>query len=312
MTHRRPNTPLKRVRRINLRSPYSHSRLIQMKRWGTLYARQAMLPILRALRLGRLFDPGAIHVQQETIVIPGLGAGLDELLIAHLSDLHCGGFMSDHAVRDVLEKAWAHKPDLVVFTGDYVEFHPAEIRQLIAPLKDLPHPPLGVYGILGNHDFMHGGVRWLIDALGQAGVRLLRNEVVRIERGGAGIWLVGIDDHWRGQADLSMPISLIDTPEPRILLSHNPDVVGHARDHNFALMLSGHTHGGQIVLPILGPAKVYSVNGPEFIGGSICVPPTHLHVSRGIGTTSLPIRIGCPPEFSMLRLTSSPESGSAS
>jgi len=234
--------------------------------------------------------------------MPGLGAGLDGLKIAHLSDFHCGAFMSDRAVCRVLEHAWEEKPDLVVFTGDYVEFHPVDICQLTQPLRDLPRPPMGIFGIFGNHDFMHGDIHYLSERLNEAGVRILQNDAVRLERDGAGLWLVGIDDHWRGHADLRKAMVLVDRSEPRILLSHNPDAVGHARDLGFRLMLSGHTHGGQIVLPVLGPAKVYSVNGPEFIGGSIEVSQTHLHVSRGIGMTSLPIRINCPPEFSILTL----------
>jgi len=94
----------------------------------------------------------------------------------------------------------------------------------------------------------------------------------------------------------------VNGAEPKILLAHQPDLVGHARDLGFALMLSGHTHGGQIVLPLIGPAQVVPEHGRPFVAGMIDVARTRLHISRGIGMAGLPIRIGCPSEFTILTL----------
>lgn len=293
---------LQRVRRINLQSPYRHGYLRQCRRWTLYSVRRLLKGLVGHLHLENVFPAWTIEARYELVAIRDLDAKLSGLKIVHLSDLHCGAFMSEKSLRRILNAAWDEHPDIVAFTGDFVEFHPDEINEFVALLNGMPRPPLGVFGVLGNHDFMHGSQDILQEKLTRSGVRVLRNESVRLERNGAGIWITGIDDHWHGRADFRAALANIQTREPKILLSHNPDVAGHARDHNFDLMLSGHTHGGQIVLPIVGPAKVYSLNGPEFVGGSINVSSTQLHVSRGVGTTSLPIRINCPPEFSVLTL----------
>ena len=294
--------PQRRVPRINLYSPFDHGRLRQLRRWVSWHLLRSVRATFDLFGAGNLLDPRSIQARHESIGLPGLHPSLEGMRIAHLSDFHCGAYMSAKTMQRIFARVAEEKPDLIALTGDYVDFHPADVKQLVEPLAEMPAPPLGTFAVLGNHDFMHGDINQLVDLLTQGDVRCLRNESVRIERDGGGFWLTGVEDHWRGTADFAKALRQITSEEPRILLCHTPDVVGHARDHDYALMLSGHTHGGQFVFPYFGPAKVYSVNGPDFIGGSVEVPPTTLHVSRGIGMAAIPLRINCPPEFSVLTL----------
>jgi len=298
----RSNKFQKRVPRINLHSPFERGKWATARRylqWRMMRLTRATMHVLGA---GKWLDPRGFEARYERVCIANLPAPFHGLKLAHLSDFHCGAYMSESAALRVLERAWEDEPDLVALTGDFVEYHPEEIRQIIEPLKQMPAPPLGIYAVLGNHDYMMGKDEAIVQALREANVRCLRNESIRLEKDGQGIWLTGVEDHWRGTIDFHAALSSITTNEPRILLCHTPDVIGHARDHGYALMLSGHTHGGQWVLPMLGPAKIYSLNGKDFIGGSVQVGPTRLHVSRGIGMATLPLRINCPPEFTILTL----------
>jgi len=247
--------------------------------------------------------PRRVVLRRETISIPGLGPGLQGLRIAHLSDFHCGAYMTQAGLNRIFDRVWAEQPDLIVMTGDFIDYHPVAIFQLSGALGGRRAPPLGLFAVLGNHDYVGHGGATIAKALERCGVRCLRNASVRVERNGAGIWLSGVDDFSYGETDFAAALQSVDGAEPKILLCHSPDLAGHARDYGFDLMLSGHAHGGQIVLPIVGPSRVASTHGRRFIGGTVRVDSTVLHVSRGVGMAGLPIRIGCPAEFSLLTLT---------
>jgi predicted MPP superfamily phosphohydrolase len=242
-------------------------------------------------------------------VLPNWPAG-QGLTIAVIADLHAGGpNMGAGRVRRVVDTTNALGCDLIVLLGDYIATHrfvtsrvaDAEWAAELARLK----APLGVYAILGNHDWWHGveGVR---DALAQARIPVLENRAVALGVTGRRFWLAGLGDQlarplgrgrFRGVDNLPGTMAqLRGSDEPVILLAHEPDIFPKVPGR-VALTLAGHTHGGQIRIPFIWPRFVPSAYGARFAYGHIVEDNRHMIVSGGIGTSEVPLRIGVPPEI---------------
>ncbi len=247
----------------------------------------------------------SIEVSTKTYSLPRLPAAWDGLSLVQLSDLHFRGAVTRAYFEAVCEQAAALKPDLFVFTGDLLD-DPRLLDWLPTTLGKLS-APLGQFFILGNHD-------WYLD------VPTIRREFERLswtDLGGRNVSLTrpssppiilsGDETPWMGtHPDASSPSS----EAFRILLSHTPDNIAWARRHQIDLMLSGHTHGGQIRLPILGPVYSPSRSGCRYSAGVFWLEPTLFYVSRGISGRE-PIRYNCPPELTKLVLRS-PDPGATS
>jgi predicted MPP superfamily phosphohydrolase len=240
--------------------------------------------------------------------------------IAVIADLHAGGPNMGHArIRQVVDTANALRPDLALLLGDYVADHgfvtervprdvwAAELGRLAAPL--------GVWAILGNHDWRRGvdGIR---RALAAARIPVLENDAVRLGAEGNRFWLAGIGDQlayrlgrrrFRGVDDLPGTLRRVRTNEPVILMVHEPDIFPKV-PHRVALTLAGHTHGGQIRLPVIWPAFVPSKFGARFAYGHIIENDRHLVVSGGLGTSGVPVRLGVPPEIVLIELGATDQS----
>ena len=203
--------------------------------------------------------------------------------------------------KAALERSWRRlclsAPDVILVGGDVVT---ADLRELDSSRLDLRSldAPLGVYGVLGNHDHYTRDSATVLRVLRESGVEMLHNSSVDIVREGARLSLAGVDDMNAGQPDLDAALSR--TGRPVLLLSHNPDLFVDAADRGVDLMLSGHTHGGQIRIPGLGvivrQSRFYLDEGGYRLGRA------QLVVSRGLGVTGVPLRIGCPPEGVLVRL----------
>ena len=236
-----------------------------------------------------------------------------KLTITVIADLHAGGpNMGIARVRQVVDAGNALGSDLVVILGDYFATHRFVTERVphdawaaeLARLK----APLGVYSILGNHDWWYDldGVR---NALHKVRIPLLTNQAVLLGRPSARFWLAGLDDqlaHWlgpskfRGEDDLPGTLAKITTSDPVILLAHEPDIFPEV-PARVALTLAGHTHGGQIKLPGIPPVWAPSAYGARFAYGHIVERDRHMIVSGGLGTSKVPLRLGVPPEI--LRVT---------
>lgn len=240
-----------------------------------------------------------IDVSTKSYALPRLPLNWDGLTIVHLSDFHFYGGVSRTYFETVCERAAALQPDLFVFSGDLLD-DPRLVEWLPQTLGRLK-APLGQYFVLGNHD-------WYLDPetarrdLLQSGWTDLAAGPVRINAtqnaAGPPLLLCGDETPWMGvHPDLS------GTPQDsfRILVSHTPDNIGWARANGISVMLSGHTHGGQIRLPILGPVYSPSRYGCRFSSGVFWLDPTLLYVSRGVSGKE-PIRYNCPPEVTKLVL----------
>ena len=265
-----------------------------------------------------------LHVQRKTLRLPQLPPELDGLTIAHLSDLHMTGDLTEDFYQEVVAATNALQPDLVAITGDILEKTPC-LPWIAGTLGQLTARH-GKYFILGNHELRLGDAAPLRSALVAAGLVDLGDRWLRVSLRGTDVDLVGTEFPWFGSApevlstkypEISRkpglasnsaatpapPLALSSSPPPplRLLLSHTPDHLPWAREHHFDLMLAGHNHGGQIRLPWLGALITPSRYGFRYAGGLYHEPPTLLHVSRGISGAP-PIRLNCPPEITLLVL----------
>jgi predicted MPP superfamily phosphohydrolase len=262
-----------------------------------------------------VIEPRRLTVRRIDVPIPGLPQALDGLRIGHLSDLHRGPLISRAHLERTVALMAAEAPDLVAVTGDFVSYWPgyaAEYPEILAPLR----PRLGAFACTGNHEHWTN-VSLVTTALQAAGVTVLRNRHYLVTSEGAQVCLVGVDDigfkglgvHRADPAD-DLPAALADSPLSgvvRVLLVHNPDFVmgpvfaSETARRPIHLVLSGHTHGGQIRLPLLGAPRTQSRYGQLFCGGLVRAAGTQVHVSRGAGS-SWPLRFNCRPEVNVLTL----------
>ena len=171
----------------------------------------------------------------------------------------------------------------------------------IEVLTDLK-TPMGRFAVLGNHDNRVDpcGTRAV---LAEHGIRDLSNKGLWLERGGARLWLCGVEDHTTSREDYAAALGNIRTSDACIMLSHNPDSVEDIRDPRVGLVLSGHTHGGQVVLPFVGAPVVPSSYGQKYLSGFVQGPVTRVYISRGVGTIAPPVRFRCPPEVTLITLS---------
>ena len=257
-------------------------------------------------------EPNRLVVKNETIELTQWPSGFDNLKIAVLSDLHVGSPFIDieklHLIVSTVNQA---EPDLVVILGDFM-IQNILGGKLVEPeiiaenLKGL-RARYGVFAVLGNHDWCYDGLR-VSRALEAVGIRDLEDDVARIELGGEAIWLAGLKDAWTNRTDIEGTLQKITDQSPIIALTHNPDLFVRIPPR-VILTLAGHTHGGQVNLPFLGPIKVPSEYGKRYAAGHVVENNHHLFVTTGIGTSIIPVRFRVPPEIVILTLKASPPSG---
>ena len=244
------------------------------------------------------------EVTRRTLTFPDLPPGLDGLRLLHLSDVHAGVHMEQDKMQALVAQANALGADLIVQTGDMIDIDPAYIPPYVRAFRELS-APLGVVTVLGNHD-RYTGADAVIRGVRDAGQVFVRNDVHVIERGGATLALVGIDDPRNWKADdpqpLDIDLALRRTPPHafQILLAHRPGAFDGAAPRGIPLTLAGHFHGGQFYLPILGWSAGRLIT--KYVMGHFRQGNSQLYVSRGIGVVGVPIRVFVPPEIVLLEL----------
>ena len=247
-----------------------------------------------------------------SIPIAGMSEAMDGFRIVQVSDIHLEEFTEPSFLRDAVRRVNAMKPDAVVLTGDFITTStrstdfPEKAAQLCAEILN-GLECRSVHGILGNHDAQvnPAAVTTILEA---HGIPILRNQHVPLEHGGGRLWLAGIDDMLAGRPDLdkTIPPQIRNIPnEPVILLGHEPDpalkILRQPAGASVRLMLSGHTHGGQVRLPFVGALKLPPL-GERFAEGLFSLGSMKLYVNRGLGTVGLPLRFDCPPEITEITL----------
>lgn len=255
-----------------------------------------------------------ISVTESDVLLPGLPHAFDGFRVAQISDIHMDEFTEAFFVREVVRRVNALNPDAVFLTGDFVTCELGSRKYAIGAgwecagiLNQLTCRER--YAVLGNHDVMIG-TRAISEALTANAITVLRNSYMPLERAGGRIWLAGLGDPVQGLPDpeLTIPASIRNIPqEPVVLLCHAPDYVDHLLElpsgQAVSLMLCGHTHGGQIRLPLIGPLVLPKL-GQKYVEGWFRFGQLQLHVNRGIGAVGVPFRLNCPPEISLLTLRS--------
>jgi predicted MPP superfamily phosphohydrolase len=241
-----------------------------------------------------------LTIDRQTITLPRLPRAFRGLTVAFLTDIHLGPFITEDYVASVVRTAILLNPDLILLGGDYSHRDGKYIAPCFKLLAELS-APLGVYGVLGNHDYWHGLVETKA-GMRAARIEELTNRGTWLRRGGARLYLAGIDDLWMGQPDVKTALGEAQPTDTCILISHNPDVAEKLTDPRVGLILSGHTHGGQVVLPGYGAPIVPSAYGQKYAHGLVNAPATQVYVSAGIGMSGLPIRGYCRPEITLITL----------
>jgi predicted MPP superfamily phosphohydrolase len=244
-----------------------------------------------------------LTVTSHIVPIPYLPPALAGLRIVHVSDLHVGPLADRAALRAALARATALDADLVCVTGDLVDSPAADLDSWIPELAGL-RARLGVFAILGNHDRRAGAAR-VADAVRRATPwRVLRDEVATIERDGCRLHLIGLEDRRDGEPYDALATLLAGLPagEPAILLAHRPDVLPDAVAVGLPLVLTGHTHGGQLAVPGLARVNVSRLLHGPLDAGAFVSDGVLLLVSRGLGTSGQRIRVGVPREIALLTL----------
>jgi uncharacterized protein len=240
-------------------------------------------------------------VERRDVVLEGLARSFDGYRVAFLTDLHASAVVPAWWIERAVETALGLDPDLVLLGGDYLSHGDRYAGGLAALLRPLTARD-GVYGVLGNHDH-YVGADVVRRALREAGLVELRNRAVTLERGGGRLAVAGVGDLGYDVVDPRVALAGVDPDVPRLVVSHDPDVFAYwPADVRCDLMLSGHTHGGQAHLPILGPPYVPSQFGFRYLAGAVREGGRQLYVSRGIGVITAPIRWRCPAELTCLIL----------
>ena len=250
-------------------------------------------------------EPGQLVVQRQSISLPHWSPALNHLKVAVLADLHVGCLsVSVSRLRRVIATTNAQEPDLILMLGDFVASHgrrsalkPEAFAHELSALK----AKYGVYAVLGNHDWWYNGEE-VRNQLRRANIHVLENESVQLKINDVSLWIAGLADQWTRTPSIPLSVKSVPVGSPCLMLMHEPDLM-RAVPESISLSLAGHTHGGQVSLPIIGALIVPTDLGSKFARGLIVEGEKHYFVSSGVGTSVLPVRFGVPPEVCILDLT---------
>ncbi|MBL8093094.1 MAG: metallophosphoesterase, partial [Anaerolineales bacterium] len=246
-------------------------------------------------------EPRWIRVERRGLRLPRLPRAFDGFTLAQISDLHFGRAVDPAYLLAACERTTALRPDAIAVTGDFVSRLDNGEAQRVQEAVGRLRAPYGVYAVLGNHDWWTSPaiVRQAVQA---GGATLLTNTSVALSRGSDRLHLAGVDDIWEGRHDLSAALASIPAQAGVILLAHEPDYADTvAADGRVDLMLSGHSHGGQVRMPFRG-APILPQWGRKYPAGWYTIQGLQLYTNRGLGTSEIAVRFNCPPEITLLTL----------
>lgn len=244
-----------------------------------------------------LAEANTLIVENVSIRLARLPKKLDGFRVVHLSDIHHSPFTDLEHISRAIQIANDLQPDMFVLTGDFVS-HETEYIEPMARVMGTLKSEFGTFACLGNHDHWTDAES-VTKCLRGENVKVLINEGFRLQARGASVWLCGVDDYMVGKTDLPSALRGSFPDEMKLLLAHNPKILYRAARARIDLMLSGHTHGGQIKLR---DDKKRILQRRKFASGLYRRADTQVYITRGIGTVVLPMRYGCPPEISLIEL----------
>jgi predicted MPP superfamily phosphohydrolase len=258
-----------------------------------------------------LIEPNRPRVVRREIALKRWPAHLEGFKIAQLSDFHYDPYFSEHPLHASIGLVNSLHPDLIVLTGDFVSIPPfresdetdrkaASAAEPCARLLRQMQAPHGLWAVLGNHD-VATDPNEVTSALHSQGIGVLANRSAPIEASGARFWLAGVNDVLSDSADLDATLQPVPGDEATILLAHEPDYADDVSHYPVDLQLSGHSHGGQVRVPLVGPLYLPRM-GRKYVWGLYRVGPLTLYTNPGLGTLGVPVRWNCPPEITFLTL----------
>lgn len=253
-----------------------------------------------------LVEPGWVQVENVTLNLPRLSSNFHGTRVLQVSDIHMGGWMNLERLQHAADLILEQNPDLLLLTGDFLighgfdsnsEQHLQELIDILAPLaKSIPS-----FAVLGNHDYWTNAdaVR---EMLKQSGITDLTNTVFTLSDSGQHLHVCGVDDIWEGDVRLNELVSHLPRDGAAILLAHEPDFADEsAATGRFDLQVSGHSHGGQVVIPFYGP-PVLPYLGQKYHSGLYRIGEMLQYTNRGLGMIDPPVRFNCPPEITVFTL----------
>jgi predicted MPP superfamily phosphohydrolase len=244
--------------------------------------------------------PRRVVMEDRPIRLPGLPSAFDGFRISLFSDLHLYPFTPIEVIQEAVALANSFHPDLVILAGDFV-WREVDAAFDLVPVLSRLSSEIGTFAVLGNHDYRKGA-HIVARALKQAGVRLLINEGLSFQRGSDSIHLAGIDSASAGRPLPAQAFANRREGMTSLVVVHEPDyIIVLAPDYLFDLQLSGHSHGGQVRVPVLGPL-ILPPMGEIYNMGLYEVGNSQLYTTRGVGTIHLNLRLNCPPEVAAITL----------
>jgi len=249
---------------------------------------------------GSFIEPRIIITKNYDI---NLGNGSERAKIVVLADFHLGAYNDEYLVKNVVRKVNRMRPDLILLVGDYISYKTEEVEGFF-PFEDLWPAPLGIYAVTGNHDY-EGDIDTVVSTLEQYNINFLRNQGATLRIGNREVFIAGVDDYWYGEMDITKALVGARPGQKVIFLAHNPDVVKYVPETlGFDIMISGHTHGGQIRLPGLGSVVQPPTDLPRnYSRGLLEWEGRNLFISPGLGQIGPRARLFNPPEISVLNIT---------
>jgi predicted MPP superfamily phosphohydrolase len=255
-----------------------------------------------------LVEPRRLRIRRVDVEVPDWPRALAGLKVALVSDLHAGApEVDERRVERVVAATNRARPDLVALLGDYIDpevalgdrVEPEAVARRLAELE----APLGTFAVLGNHDWLNDGER-VRRALREQMIEVLENDAASVDLAGQVVWIVGLADASERVPDVATPFSLVPEGGPLLVLSHNPDLFPMLPDRP-SLTVAGHTHGAQVNLPLVREKVTPSEHGARYAGGLFHEGRRVMYVSRGIGTSTVPVRFRAAPEVVLLTLAGS-------
>lgn len=253
--------------------------------------------IVLALIWGFFIEPHFIVVERIKL---DLEENFDkDLKILHLSDFHSTGFGRNE--RKAIEIVNEVNPDIIFITGDFVDTETKDLESCSEFWRNLNENYNGkIFGVSGNHEHWHAASKEILNLLEKNSIELLDNESVKIELGDTKFNLIGVEDPYVGESDIEKAMKGTDEKLPSILLAHSPEIFRKAKKKDIDLILTGHTHGGQIDLPFITKLILPLKHSKQYKEGLFKENSTFLYVNKGIGTTILPARFNSPPEATVI------------
>ncbi len=267
------------------------------------FIRTGLIGALSSYGYAYWIEPDRLSVTRQDILLPHLPKSLDGLIIAQLTDFHYQPDSQEELISEAVKITNAANADIIALTGDYI----THTTGVFAPLMELLgklRAKHGIYGVMGNHDGWYGSVSYFKKGFRETGLEFLVNQGTSIKINGENVYITGTDSIWSGTVD-SPACYRGHSGEPVIALVHEPDVFDSLRqNHRVDLQLSGHTHGGQCRVPLVGYAPVKVRYGENYIHGEYQKDDSRIFVSRGLGTVGHRVRFACAPEVAILTLRS--------